>query len=297
MTYEFTYNNIVYSLNGFPYVNVVEKFLKAGYVDNGEFFPTTQGTPQGGLLSPLLANIALHGLEDCLNIRYHEYHSNKGYITFITKGKYRVVRYADDFLIFAQNEEDIRAIPDIIQPYLDDRGLILADDKTSFTNIFKGFEFLGFEVRIHKDNKCIIKPSKESVKKAKENIRDIFKFSQGQNVETLIDKLNPVLDGITEFWKPMVSSKAFSEIDNYVWVKSWKFLKRLHHNKSSGWIVNKYFPKPDKDDVHQDRWILTDPNTGKQLNRMSWTKIERHTMIKHNYCKYCRVLPTYCLLN
>ena len=89
------------------------------------------------MLSPLLANIALHGLEDCLNIRYHEYHSNKGYITFITKGKYRVVRYADDFLIFAQNEEDIRAIPDIIQPYLDDRGLILADDKTSFTNIFK----------------------------------------------------------------------------------------------------------------------------------------------------------------
>ena len=81
----------------------------------------------------------------------------------------------------------------------------------------------------------------------------------------------------------MVSSKAFSNLDNYIWKKTWKFLKHLHHNKSSAWIVNKYFPKPEKDDEHQDKWILTDPNTGKQLKRMSWTKIERHTMIKHNY--------------
>ena len=274
---------IIKQLNGFPYINLVEKFLKAGYMENGEVFSTNQGTPQGGLLSPLLANIALNGLEDCLNISYYEYHSNKGYTTFITKGKYRVVRYADDFLIFARNKEDIEAIPNILKEYLNDRGLILSDDKTLFTTIFKGFNFLGFNAKIERDNKCIIKPSKDSIKKAKAKIKDIFEFAKGQNVEYLIDKLNPVIDGIAEFWKPMVSSKAFSNIDNYIWKKTSKFLKHLHTNKSSGWIINKYFPKPDKNDEHQDNWILTDPNTGKQLKKMSWTKIERHTMIKHNH--------------
>lgn len=274
---------IMEQLKGFPYVGLVEKFLKAGYVKNGEFFSTNQGTPQGGLLSPLLANIALHGLENCLNISYYEYHSSKGYMTFITRGKYRVVRYADDFLIFARNKEDIEAIPNILKEYLDRRGLILSEDKTCFTTIFKGFDFLGFNVKIERDNKCIIKPSKDSVKKAKAKIKDIFEYAKGQNVEYLIDKLNPVLDGIAEFWKPMASSKAFSNLDNYIWKKNWKFLNHLHPNKSSGWIVNKYFPRPEKDDEHQDKWILTDSNTGKQLNKMSWTNIERHTMIKHNY--------------
>ena len=274
---------IIEQLKGFPYINLVEKFLKAGYIENGEFFSTNQGTPQGGLLSPLLANIALHGLEDCLNISYHKYHSNKGYTTFITHGKYRVVRYADDFLIFARNKEDIELIPNILKGYLDDRGLILSEEKTNFTTIFKGFNFLGFNVKIGNDNKCIIKPSKDSIKKAKAKIKDIFEYARGENVEYLIDRLNPIIDGIAEFWRTMVSSKAFSSIDNYIWKKTWKFLKHLHHNKSSGWIVNKYFPKPKKNDEHQDRWILTDPNTGKQLKKMSWTNIERHTMIKYNY--------------
>ena len=274
---------IIEQIKEFPYVGLVEKFLKAGYVENGELFSTNKGTPQGGLLSPLLANIALHGLEDCLNITYHEYHSNKGYTTFSTHGNYRVVRYADDFLIFSRTKEDIDAIPDILHEYLDERGLILSDEKTSFTTIFKGFNFLGFNVKIEKDGKCIIKPSKESIKKAKAKIKDIFTGAKGQNVEYLIRRLNPVIYGIAEFWRPMVSSRAFSIIDNYIWKKTWKFLKHLHSNKSSGWIVNKYFPKPDENDEHQDRWVLTDPNTGKQLNKMSWTNIQRHTMIKFNY--------------
>ena len=171
----------------------------------------------------------------------------------------------------------------MLQSYLDKRGLILAEDKSSFTTLYKGFDFLGSHVRNWSDNKCIIEPSKDSIKKAKEKIRDIFNYAKGNNVEYLIDRLNPTIDGIAEFWKPFSSSKAFSEIDHYIWNKTWKFLKRLHPNKSSGWKVNKYFPKPQSDDKHQDKWILTDPNTGKQLKRMSWTDITRHIMIKHNY--------------
>ena len=274
---------ILEQIREFPYNNVVEKFLKAGYVDNGEFYRTNQGTPQGGLLSPLLANIALHGLEDCLNISYREYQDKNGFISFYTKGKYRVVRYADDFLIFARNKEDIEAIPNILQSYLDERGLILAEDKSCITTTFEGFNFLGFNVKIYNNNKCFIKPSKESMIKARAKISEIFKITKGHNVEELIDNLNPVINGIGEFWKPMVSSKAFSTMDYYIWIKTWKFLRHLHNNKSYDWIVNKYFPKPGKSDKHQDKWILTDPNTGKQLNKMSWIKIKRHTLIKHNY--------------
>ncbi len=274
---------ILRQIKGFPYANIVRKFLKAGYVEDNIYHSTTEGTPQGGLLSPLLANIALHGLEDCLNITYKEKYRKEGYTTYQTYGKYRVVRYADDFLIFATNKEDLMAIHGILQPYLEDRGLILAEDKTNFTTTYKGFDFLGFNVKIYKDNKCLIKPSKDSVKEAKAKIREIFRIMRGHNVEDLIDKLNPVILGIVEFWKPMVSSKAFSDIDHYIWIKVWKFLRHLHYNKSYKWIINKYFPIPEKGDTHQDRWILTDPRTGKQLEKMSWTKIERHTMIKHNH--------------
>ena len=133
------------------------------------------------------------------------------YTSYITKGKYRVVRYADDFLIFAKNENDIRAIPDIMQPYLEVRGLTLAEDKTSFTTTFNGFDFLGFNVKIENTNKCIMKPSKDSMKAARHNIGYIFNSMNGHNVGELIDKLNPVIEGIAEYWKPMVSSKAFKE--------------------------------------------------------------------------------------
>lgn len=187
------------------------------------------------------------------------------------------------FLIFATNKEDLEAIRNILQPYLEDRGLILAEDKTNSTTVYKGFEFLGFNVKIYKDNKCLIKPSKDSIKGAKVKIRETFRTMRGHNVEDLIDKLNPIILGIAEFWKPMVSSKAFSDIDHYIWKKVWKFLRHLHSNKSYRWIINKYFPIPKKGDTHQDKWILTDPKTGKQLEKMSWTKIKRHTMIKHNH--------------
>ena len=273
---------ILKQIKGFPYANIVKKFLKAGYVEDNIYCPTTEGTPQGGLLSPLLANIALHGLEECLDITYKEKHGKDGCPTYVTHGKYRVVRYADDFLIFATNGEDLKAIPDILQPYLEDRGLILAEDKTNFTTLYKGFDFLGFNVRMY-NGKCLIKPSRESLKEARAKIREIFRMMRGHNVKELTDALNPVITGIAEFWKPMVSKKSFTKIDNYIWKKIWKFLKHLHHNKSHRWIVKKYFPIPNKGDAHQDKWILTDPKTGKQLIKMSWTKIKRHAMIKHNH--------------
>lgn len=284
------HNFILKQIDGFPYVNVVEKFLKAGFVDNNVFFRTKIGTPQGGLLSPLLANIALTGMEDCLGISYNKVTRKNGSITYNAKGNYRMTRYADDFVIFAKSKDEIEKVYDILNPYLEERGLILAEDKTRITHISEGFDFLGFETRQRhtKDgDKCFIKPSKDSLKNARTKIAERFELMKGHNVGDLIDALNPLIIGIVNYWKPMVSTVAFEKMDNYIWIKVKKFLKHLHPQKGWKWIRRRYFPDPKPEDKHQDRWILTDPVSGRQLVKMRWTNIDkRHIMIKHNYSPF-----------
>ena len=131
---------ILNSIKGFPLHNLVEKFLKSGYVDESVLYNSNRGTPQGGILSPLLANIALNGMEELLNISYYERIKN-GKVFYETKGNYRVVRYADDFVILAKSKMDIEAIPNILSPYLKERGLELAEDKTRIIHISEGFDF------------------------------------------------------------------------------------------------------------------------------------------------------------
>ena len=283
---------ILEKIKGFPLYNLVERFLKAGYVDNNVFNPTVKGTPQGGLLSPLLANIALTGLEEYLNITYKEisYTNKKGekITTYQTNGKYRVVRYADDFVIFAKTKEDIENIPYILEPYLEERGLELAEEKTNIAHTHDGFDFLGFNCRLYKVDdkyKCLIKPSKDSIKKAKEKIKHIFEISKGDNVDTLIDRLNPVIKGIGYFWRISVAKRVFSDIDYYVWNKTYKFLRRLHPNKGWKWIVKKYFP-PYDDGKYHNKWILTGPNDKNRLTKMAHIPIRRWNMIKYNYSPY-----------
>ena len=283
---------ILKQLRGFPLIKVVERFLKAGFVDNNVFNITNKGTPQGGLLSPLLANIALTGLEECLNISYKETPKidKKGnqIFTYKSHGKYRVVRYADDFVIFAKNKEDIMQVRDILEPYLHKRGLELAEDKTNIVHSHEGFNFLGFNCRLYKTSrgyKCFIKPSKDSIKKAKSKIDDVFKSSRGRNVDLLINRLNPILRGIGYFWRTTVSKEIYSEIDHYIWKKSFRFLKRLHSNKSSKWIYEKYFPYYD-DGKHRSKWMLTGPNDKNCIFKMSHIPIKRWNMIKHNYSPY-----------
>ena len=282
---------ILNQINTFPFCDVVEKILKAGYVDNDVFYESDKGTPQGGLLSPLLANIALTGMENYLGISYRRKRVNKDngvYETFIAKGNYRMTRYADDFIIFAKTKDDADRIYDILNSYFEERGLTLSEEKTKISHISEGVNFLGFEIRQFntKDgNKIIIKPSKDSVKSFKQGISKIFRLMKGHNVDALIDKLNPFIEGVAEFWKPMVSSEIFSKMDHYIWIKTKKFLKHLHPNKGWWWIREKYFPYYN-DGKHEDKWLLTAPNSGKHIARMSWTKISRHTMIKHNYSPF-----------
>ena len=283
---------ILKQLKGFPLIKLVERFLKAGYVDNNVFNTTDKGTPQGGLLSPLLANMALTGLEKYLKISYREvYRDRNGVedITYYSQGNYRVARYADDFVIFAKTKEEIEQVRNLIEPYLSERGLELAEDKTNITHTHKGFNFLGFNCRLYKTAnryKCLIKPSKESIKKAKGKINDIFRYCRGNSVDYLIDRLNPVINGIGYFWRISVAKEIFGTMDSYVWKKLRRFLKRMHPKKSWKWIINKYFPQYDDEGNFIGKWTLVGPNDKVQLTKMSRIPIRRWSMIKHNYSPY-----------
>lgn len=280
---------ILSQIHDFPYYNLVKRFLEAGYVDNGIHYKTFEGIPQGGLLSPLLANIALHGMEEALGISYKKnvrIRNDSTIEEFIPKGKYRLSRYADDFLIFAQTRESIDEIPELLETYLDDRGLILSKEKTKITHISEGFDFLGFHFKRDKDNTSRIRPSKDSLKSFKEEIDYICKTTCGNNVGTLIDRLNPVIRGTANYWRYGVSTGyELADMNHYIWNKTFKFLVRLHPNKGKRWIKNRYFPLYN-DSKHRSNWVLTDPKFGKILEQMTWYKPRRYIMIKHDYSPY-----------
>lgn len=286
---------------GFPLQKLIKRFLEAGYVDNNVFHITDKGTPQGGLLSPLLANIALTGLEKCLNITYKQTFRKRGdktYEIYETKGNYRVVRYADDFVIFAATKEDIDKVPQLIQPYLDDRGLELAEEKTNIVHATEGFDFLGFNCRLYPQQngkmKCFIKPSKSSIKSFKEKANAIFKRLQGHSVDELIKALNPLLIGTAHYWRTSVAKRILGSMDSYIWLKTRKFIKKLHPKKRWKWIKNKYYPLYD-DGHHRTNWILTGPKEKNHLFRMDWLPIKRWIMIKNNFSPYDRTKTVYFL--
>lgn len=267
-------------LIGFPAKDAIQKWLKAGFVDNDSFNDTDSGTPQGGIVSPLLANIALHGMEEELGVSYYQdrdYHK-------LSRKSVGVVKYADDFVIVCKTKEEAISMYEKLKPYLNKRGLTLAEDKTKVTHIEEGFDFLGFNLRQYKTNKgmkLLIKPSKASVKKAKETIKNVFKQMRGRPAGDLIMKLNPIIRGIGNYWSSEVSKKIFSNLDMYIWIKIRKYLKNLHDNKPFKWIYKRYF-KPDYTGVSKDRWILTDPHDNKtQLFKMSWIPIVRHAVVKY----------------
>ena len=291
---------ILEQIKGFPLWKLVKRFLKAGYVDNDVFHPSDKGTPQGGLLSPLLANIALTGLEECLNITYKQTYRKQGntYETYITMGDYRVVRYADDFVIFAQTKDEIEKVPQIIEPYLKERGLELAEEKTNIVHALKGFDFLGFNCRLYKvENnkmKCLIKPSKGSIRRFKEKVSIIFKKLQGHSVDELIKALNPLLIGTAHYWRTSVAKRIFSSMDWYIWYKTRSFIRRLHPRKPWKWIKKKYYPFYDNG-YHQTNWVLTGPKEKNHLFTMNWIPIKRWIMIKNNFSPYDRTKKEYFL--
>ena len=244
---------------------LLRKWLTAGYIDQRHLHPTRTGTPQGGLISPVLANVALDGLEKILSQE------------FAKEDKVHLVRYADDFVITGASKELLeKKVRPLIAEFLKERGLELSEEKTRIVPITEGFVFLGQEVRKYKNGKLLITPSKKNVKTFLSKVRDIFGKSKATRQEELIEKLNPLIRGWANFYKHIVAKKTFTWIDNHIWKMSWRWARRRHPNKGESWVKRKYFPK-----VGSRKWTFASQNgKGPALVKASDTPIVRHVKIK-----------------
>jgi RNA-directed DNA polymerase len=265
----------------FPGRKLLKRWLKMGYMEQKAFSETQEGTPQGGIISPLLANIALHGMEETLGITYKKnYKANDSYI-MNPACKFTLIRYADDFVVLTETKEQALSVYMRLRPYLKDRGLELSPEKTKVTHIEEGFEFLGFLIRQYQTeqgNKLFIKPSKGSRQKAKKKIGDTLRVMRGQPIGEIIRVLNPIIRGYGQkYWKHVVSKKIFGTMDSYIYWRIGKHLRQLHPKKSWKWIYARYYRHPHHGG---NAWTPTCPKTNIQLLHMSWIKIERHNMVK-----------------
>ena len=223
---------------------VLKQFLKAGFVENYHLFPTEKGTPQGGTISPIIANIALNGLETALGSKF--YSKPNGTIDKSNRNKHKVnyVRFADDFVVTADSYDTAYEIMKVIKLFLEPRGLSLSDEKTLVTHISDGFSFLGWTFRKF-SGKLLIKPSNDSQKDIMEKIREVIQKAKAWDQDRLIRILNPKIRGWAQYHSHAVSSRVFSKLDNVVYNMLVSWAKRRHPDKGTHWIMTKYWHKID----------------------------------------------------
>jgi RNA-directed DNA polymerase len=267
------HNHLLGQLGHFPAREHVRAWLKAGVVDRGRFAPTEEGTPQGGVVSPLLLNIALHGMEDAAGVRYltgtHAGHT--------AAGSPVVVRYADDLVALCHSRDQAEQVKARLAGWLAPRGLTFNEDKTRIVHLAEGFDFLGFHVRRYPNGKLIIKPSKAAVKRFRRRLRAEMRNLRGGNAAAVIARLNPILRGWAAFYRTVVSKHVFTTIDDYLWWLTFKWAVRSHRNKSKKWVVDRYYDMFNK--ARHDRWVFGDRDSGAYLTKTAWMKIVRHQMV------------------
>jgi RNA-directed DNA polymerase len=212
---------------------ILKQWLKAGYIDRNVYYETKDGTPQGSPVSPVLANLALDGLETVVIGHFPERLRRQRQI--------HLVRFADDFIVFGRSKELLETdIKPRIESFLAKRGLTLSPEKTKVVDIEEGFDFLGQNVRKYK-GKLLITPAKKSVKALLHKVRTILKTHQHLSAGQLIAKLNPIIRGWANYHRHVVSKKTFANIEYQLFQALWRWAKRRHHNKSNHWIYTKYF--------------------------------------------------------
>lgn len=267
--------NHEYLLQEIPMDKVIlRKFLNSGFMENNQLYPTTAGTPQGGVISPALAVLALSGLERLVRSTKDRQQKLE---------KIHMISYADDFVVTAASKEllEYRVKP-ILEEALAKVGLELSPTKTKITRIYDGFDFLGFNVRKYRNGKLLIKPAKANVKRFLQEIRTIIKKGVALPTEQLIHTVNSHLTGWVNYYRSSVSSEVFAKIDQEIVQALLRWGYKRHARKGKCWIVRKYFTI-----LKGDNWrfhCITKDKVGNKkplyLKKASDTKIRRHVKIK-----------------
>jgi RNA-directed DNA polymerase len=267
------HNLLLNRIGTFPAREQIRTWLKAGVVDRGRYSPTDEGTPQGGPISPLLLNIALQGMEEAAGVHYKSGgHAKAGCPTVIT--------YADDFVALCHSREQAETVQTRISTWLKDRGLTLNQEKTRIRHIDDGFDFLSFTIRryhIHSGTKILTTPSRNALTKIRHRIADELRALRGASPAEVIMKLNPIIRGQANYFRPGVSAKAYQRLDYHLWQHLYTWARRRHPNKSRTWFAARYFGSYHP--TRRDRWVFGDRDTGAYLHRYAWTKIVRHVPV------------------
>ncbi|NMG23033.1 group II intron reverse transcriptase/maturase [Brasilonema bromeliae] len=280
------HEKLLNKINTFPKLRrTLKAWLKSGVLDNGYYSETFAGTPQGGVISPLLANIALHGLEGIVD-------------EFIRGIKYRklnsmqCVRYADDFVILTNNKANLEIVQQKVSDWLAEMGLELNTSKTRITHTDDGFDFLGFNFKHYNVGKyksgkngngkllgfkTFIKPSRESIQEHYKHLANQVDRHKASPQAVLINVLNPIIKGWVNYYSTAVSAEVFKDLDDLLFKKLSRWAKRRHPKKSWNWVQNKYWHT-----VGGNNWVFSDKVDEKTVSLYDHQnkKIVRHVKVK-----------------
>ncbi|WP_405540950.1 group II intron reverse transcriptase/maturase [Streptomyces antimycoticus] len=272
------HNHLLASIGQFPGKRLIRSWLQAGVIDRGRFAPTDEGTPQGGVISPLLLNVALHGMEQAAGCRKSA--TRRSYASYepgAEPGTPVLVRYADDFVVLCHSEEEARQVRARLVDWLNPRGLCFNEEKTKIVHLAEGFDFLGFNVRRTK-GKLITRPSSTACKRLRERLRTEMRNLQGSNIEAVLRRLVPIVRGWAAYYRTVASTTTFASLDRYMWQLAYKWAKRSHRNKPRYWVTTRYFGRFHP--TRRDQWVFGDRSSGAYLPKFSWTGIVRHQLVK-----------------
>ena len=268
----------------------IKSWLKAEWVFEGKREKSDIGTPQGGVISPLLANIALHGMENRMTQLANSLKGDK----FKNRTSLTFVRYADDFVCLHPVREVIDTAKSILIDWLDEVGLELSESKTRISNTADGFNFLGFTIRQYPVGKyhsgkstngeplgfkTLIKPSQEKVQKHYAKMADVISRHNASPQKVLISQLNPIIRGWSNYYSSVVSKQTYSKLDHLIWQRIERWCLRRHPNKSATWVNHKYF-----NSVGDRNWVFGDKNW--TLTTHAETPIVRHIKVKGEKSPY-----------
>jgi len=247
---------------------LLRQWLKSGYKENGCLYPTDKGTPQGGVISPLFANMTLDGMEQAVLSAVPR------------RNRVNFIRYADDFLVTGKSKAVLeKLVRPAIERFLALRGLQLSAEKTVITHITNGFTFLGQTFRKH-GNVLHITPSAEGVRAVVEKVGTLIRRYRSAPIEALIKKLNQILRGWANYHRHVVASRAFSRVDTYVYAQLWRMVRRRHSQKSRGWLIRRYWTAAGRKWLFAVKVPQASGNRVYQVLRVCSIGIRRHVKIR-----------------
>lgn len=262
-----------------PGRELIKQWLKAGYLEDGVYHPTPTGTGQGAVISPVLLNIALHGMEAALGIQWSSHGETR-----CNRTDRALIRYADDFVVLCRTREDAETVVGILWEWLATRGLTLSEEKTRIVHITEGFDFLGFHLRRYPTSRrkqgeiFLAKPSRESVQAFRDRLRQEWIKLRGQNVATVVKRLNPLIKGWGNYYRVSSAGETFRDLDDWMFQREVRYVKRNHLKKGWTWQTKRYWGKlhPQR----QDNWVFGDKESGRYLWKLRWMTVLRHTLVE-----------------